>query len=194
MEVGMKPTTDGVENKEAKGIEEFKDFISREEEYNGKNITFNISSFHEYINCVEVLQENTCSGRPLIFRGHSDMEYQLRPTLMRNELSVEDQIICEKELIKEFKNRARRFVERRHSWEWYALAQHHALPTRFLDWTYRAGTALFFAIENDTDENATNTCAGVWAISAPKEVDRKHDKPWSVKGVQLYNPPQLTLV
>lgn len=183
----MKPVTDGVENKKAHDIDEFEIFISNESEYVGKNITYNVTSFHEYIHCVEILQENSHSRMPLIFRGHNDMEYKLRPCLMRHNFNAKEIVECEIELMKESRNRGRRFVDISSYWEWHALAQHHLLPTRLLDWTYRAGTALFFAIE----EMELDDCAGVWAISAPPKADIKRIKPWDVTSVQLYNPPHI---
>lgn len=43
---------------------------------------------------------------------------------------------------------------------WFALMQHHGVPTRFLDWTLSAYVALYFAIEEEPPEDG---CA-VWAI------------------------------
>ena len=49
----------------------------------------------------------------------------------------------------------------------YALARHHRVPTRLLDFTYRPLVAAFFAAhgENDKDEDAANRRIIVWAVS-----------------------------
>ena len=53
----------------------------------------------------------------------------------------------------------------RNNWEWLALAQHHGLPTRLLDWTFNPLVALYFAVEANCETDAV-----VFALNAGKKM------------------------
>jgi hypothetical protein len=99
-------------------------------------------------------------GAGRLFRGHAKESYKLIPSIGRyiehSGAKDDDLRQVEKNCLAVFEAEYRQYHNFSCSsrWELLALAQHHGLPTRLLDWTLSPLVALYFAVENDLGENA----------------------------------------
>ena len=78
----------------------------------------------------------------LVFRGQQDAANDLSTSLAR---LGGDYDRLEPHLLRNFRKYAYADIRNETFWDWLALAKHHGLPTRVLDWTHSPYVALHFA-------------------------------------------------
>lgn len=100
-----------------------------------------------------------------LFRGVASVRFLLVPSIGRRRGDVAYDNRYEMEVFHQFKREALPFLPARpqSDWEWLALAQHHGVPTRLLDWSESPFVSLFFAVwANDEDD------AGLYIVRRPE--------------------------
>jgi type I restriction enzyme M protein len=115
---------------------------------------YTIESFNDFHETIESLGHKKAQ----IFRGLSDASYEFKPSICRLNFDPIKLKGIEKKLVNKFKSVALAYIENEvvpsNDLDWLALAQHHGLPTRLMDWTYNPLIALFFAVKKETNINS----------------------------------------
>jgi hypothetical protein len=133
----------------------------------------------DQVNCKLAELKSTGCPDPW-FRGHSNYEWQLCPSLAR--LTSHSSFHDNKELrlYCDFKSMGAKLLPRGiHSWEVLFLMQHHGLPTRLLDWSENFSMALYFALKNNVA--GRNVC--VWLLN-PYQLNEKIGQGRIVKHIE----------
>ncbi|MEK7288746.1 MAG: FRG domain-containing protein [Planctomycetota bacterium] len=107
----------------------------------------NVESVHQLL---EIVSQKffTKSRGQWVFRGHSNKNYELVPSVGRKGHTSKSIAQYEASLFDSFRREAGAYISPSPSdeWEWLSVAQHHGLPTRLMDWSHNPLVALYFSV------------------------------------------------
>jgi len=146
-----------------------------------------VQDFHEMVESYSHIHR--------IFRGEKSTTNTLLPKVGRAikhaHTSAQDSSqLIEQSCFNEFKRRAKPYITQniQNDWEWLALAQHHGLPTRLLDWTENPLIALYFATWGKLGDDSLIYVLDQNAF--PKSTD--YHSPFNITDITIHHPHHTT--
>ncbi|MGP8155074.1 MAG: FRG domain-containing protein [Smithella sp.] len=140
-----------------------------------------VSQLVKYVEEIKKEEENNDNHADLLFRGQPCDE-PLLPKLGRVNIRSRSRNVAkiEKLLLQEFGRTSIAFsnLPPSRQWDLIALAQHHGLSTRLLDWTYSALAGLWFAVRepfNMQKKNKNEKCGALWVLRSSTDDFYQYD-------------------
>lgn len=147
-----------------------------------------LSRYVEYV-------EKHCVGEHFLFRGQP-VDRPLLPKVARLVTSapIAD---SERAMLRDFKLQSLPFLESHPAddWDWLALAQHHGMATRLLDWSLNPLAALFFAVERPPEPTAQGV---VWMFEVAatdylnEDSQDRRMNPFDVDRTRVFRPRHIS--
>lgn len=147
----------------------------------GENLVI-VDSFSDFDRAIDGISKTA------LCRGVSNHEYPLLPSLFRH-ANVESADTREHNLMWVFKTHAKAHLDNfpENEIEWMAIAQHHGLPTRLLDWSLSPLVACFFAVQNLSSDDAAIYIYDVGKFKKEEEI-----KPSKLNDIVAFFPSHRT--
>ncbi|MCC9167952.1 FRG domain-containing protein [Pontibacter harenae] len=124
-----------------------------------------------------------------VYRGTCCKDYDLKASIAR---IGEQYPKFEPHILRNFKKYAHSNASPGSSiWNWLAVAQHHGLPTRLLDWTYSPYVALHFATQNLEKYHVDGAIWCVDYVKAKEELPQVLKDRLSQEGGNVFTPELL---
>lgn len=138
---------------------------------------------------LRTVTEITATPGTWLFRGHKDQNWLLQPGIARVTPLTGDLEQVERQIFDDFQRYVRPHLRQPPSsqWEWLALAQHHGVPTRLLDWSSNPMAALYFAVEEVWDHRSV-----VWCYRCGRAPVQQGSDPLAVSRVGFFRPSHVS--
>lgn len=155
-----------------------------------------VSRFLRLIEDVKTAEEAKKNKADFIYRGQRE-DKSLRPRLARLVPRGQRNNI-ERLMFDEFKRTsvALTDLQPQTDWDFLAIAQHHGLPTRLLDWTYSALAALWFAVDKEpANVKGKEQDAVVWMLKTTVDdfiEEKNRSSPFDREPTGIYRPRVIT--
>lgn len=163
----------------------------------GKKHEYSVDSFDVYIQLIGdmSLMLNDEGGFLSIYRGQEE-DWPLLPKIGRDGVLSDDILKKEEVIFDEFKRLSYPHLDsnlKYNDWDLLALAQHHRLPTRLLDWTGNPLAALWFAcIKEKEKKNDSDRIVWFFVVRDKDLPDTSKGSPFEQKITKVFKPNHIT--